>query len=376
MDSEQLKAENVRLRQDLREAEMQINILLSNDGNNPGLQILCDQRGRFIEYQQRRIQDLESTANVTEQHILENERLRQNLRDRDNEIENLVSESDEQSILIKHQDRRIKNMESKIKELNVNHEKLQENYRILKQCLNPDNRVQNLETHLEPKIPETQHARPRKLRLPIRRHDNLASTSACSTTQILRNNTFCATAPTIRTHGQTTTTSDSCIKPTTLEPAIPSRLQTALSTNVTLSERKMLSHNRLDDLRSASLQSQRTLYDVLGHTSNGHELPPVVIGYLQTQFSQTAASLCRLDHTRFHEVMVESACGNVCVQRKASNIPARVIANEDGACDYCVWVRQICLQKDYMDSVVVVPLPEFLRLGKRVEELSYWVRGY
>lgn len=120
----------------------------------------------------------------------------------------------------------------------------------------------------------------------------------------------------------------------------------------------------------------RTLKDVLDFASNGHDLPPVVYSYLQDQFTTTMTSLCMVNDIQFNTAVIDYASGNTCVQQKVCGLAATVPRHRAGACESCVMLQRICLQKEDYYLIVVVPLPKHLRRGKKVEELGYWVQGW
>ncbi|KAG9650428.1 hypothetical protein KCU95_g9179, partial [Aureobasidium melanogenum] len=127
--------------------------------------------------------------------------------------------------------------------------------------------------------------------------------------------------------------------------------------------------------RRAEIQAQRNADDVLEHVVNRDDLQAVVVSHLQIQFGLTAGSLCNVNNARFSRAMLDSASGKVCVQQKANNLGAGVPADRNGACDTCIGLKRICLQKEDDQPVKVVPLPEALRSGKTADQIGHWVQG-
>ncbi|KAG9525426.1 hypothetical protein KCU93_g5895, partial [Aureobasidium melanogenum] len=198
-------------------------------------------------------------------------------------------------------------------------------------------------------------------------HDTSAFGSVDSPAQPPQDTTVEPAVPAFRTRRQTGTSLGS----QTESPSVPSQSRPAASTNVTPSRG---GRGRPQNARGAGSSNQRSVDDVLSHVSNRDELPQDAVVYLQGQFESGAAALCRLNAARFSKAMIESANGNVCVQQKANNRSAATIAGH-GACDACVSARRICFQKNDIHPVVVVPLPETLRVGKEADEVGYWVQG-
>ncbi|KAH0359368.1 hypothetical protein KCU65_g10003, partial [Aureobasidium melanogenum] len=120
----------------------------------------------------------------------------------------------------------------------------------------------------------------------------------------------------------------------------------------------------------------RTMQYVLAFASNWHKLPPVVYWYLQNQFTADMTSLCMINDFQFNTAAMDFASGLTYVQEKVCGYAATVPRHRGGACESCVTLGRICLQKEDYYPVVVVPLPEYMRSGKKVEDLGYWVRGW
>lgn len=327
-------AEIKRLKQHIRTQDVELQYLRSVSHLNSTWKSACDQKDEIIEHQQQELERLRSTVDATKQLQLENKKLHQDLYMQELEIKKLLVAdasdfgwkvvADERGEVIKDQKKDIEAMKSRndaAKELQADHQKLQGDYTHLQQTYNKlreektksDERISDLEVRLNART----FAPPRPIRpLPYR--------------------PFQAKLP---------------------------------------SSRGYFGHGGAQGARGAAPQGQRTVDDVLIHVSNGGDLPPMAIRHLQNQLFLWAASLCRLDEVRFNELVTDRVSGIICIQQKAFDVPATVPENRNGACHICVMLGRIGLQKESSQSVVVVPLPESLRPGKRVDELGYWIRG-
>lgn len=383
----------------------------TNDLFNTFLKCVCDQKDKTIEYQQR---ELEKSSNAAEQLRFENKKLLYELHAQEVEIKRLLLDdasdfgwkvvADGKSQVIKDQEQQIETIKCKnnaaVKELEIKHESLQKDHEKLAQShkllqqkhqslqqdhaslrqdhetlrgkkTKSDKKIQDLEARLTSRTQDLLKAKeelashlkkqkPSQNTSPWLRHDH-TSDSASPAIQIAKNTPIGATVPSKWESQQTTIprSQDPLIFASQPHPWLP---------------RGLYSQGGAQGVPSAVTQHRRAVDDVLALVDNRNDLPPIVTTFLQTQFSRTSDSLCRVDAIRFRESVLDFASDKICVQQKASTAQAVVPGHQGGACNFCIDLKRVCLQREGYHSMKAVPLPAHLRSGNSMDELGYWVQ--
>ncbi|KAG9674675.1 hypothetical protein KCU99_g4243, partial [Aureobasidium melanogenum] len=340
--------------QHIRTQNTKLKYFRSINDLNSAWKSACDQKDEIIKHQQQKLERLGSTIDAAKQLHIENKKLYKDLHMQELEIKCLLKNdasdfgwkvvADERNEVIKDQKQEIGNMRSKndaAKELEISHQSLQADYEHLQQ-----NHQTLQQKHKSMQQDHTSLQQD---------HNNLREEKIKSDKKIQD----------LETRLDTTT-----------KEWLEAKL--AQQHNPRLTMQKPFGKARPRLHCNSACDPKRTANDILAHLSNRHDLPSVVIANLHMEFFLTGVSLGRVNDARFNEAFIDWASGTICVQQKVYNHTLEYTVPEDrfGACESCVRLGRICIQKRGDYYAVVVPLPEALRSGKRVEELGYWVRDH
>ncbi|KAH0387289.1 hypothetical protein KCU92_g1765, partial [Aureobasidium melanogenum] len=349
---ERLKQQIYAQDQHIRTQNTELKYLRSTNNLNITWKSACDQKDEIIKHQQQELERLGSTIDAAKQLHIENKKLYKDLHMQKLEIKCLLRNdasdfgwkivADERNEVIKDQKQEIGNMRSRndaAKELEISHQSLQTDYEHLQ---------------LSHRILQRKHKSMQQGHTSLQQdHNNLREEKT----------RFDKKIQDLEARLDTTT-----------KEWLEAKLAQQHDSRLTM--QKPFGDARPRLRCNSACDPKRTADDILAHLSNRRDLPSVVIAYLHKEFFLTGVSLGRVNDARFNEAVIDWACGTICVQQKVYNSEYIVHEDRSGACESCVNLGRICIQKNGDYDAVVVPLPEALRSGRRVEELGSWVRGH